>query len=375
MPSLSRADEVFIRQTVMTFMANHSVPGLSIALTDHGRLVFARGYGVADPVTGQAVGTGHLFRIASLSKPITATTVFKLIEANQLRLGDRVFGTNGILGTKFGTQPYAARIGQITVEHLLEHTSGWPQTQDPMFTHLNLSQAELIDGMIDHVPLAHAPGTTFDYLNFGYLVLGRVIEEVTGLSYENAVRQHVLGPCGIADMHIAGDTLAERRANEVVYISQSTWNPYAIRVSRMDAHGGWIASPTDLMRFLARVDGFTSKPDILKPSSIATMSTPTTALTAGGAPQGYAKGWATNTVGNRWHTGDIPGSTAILVRTASEYGCAVVCNSRNDAQLDRMRTDLDNLMWTVTRRIPDWPPLDLFRQRSIAPQPPDPRLG
>jgi CubicO group peptidase (beta-lactamase class C family) len=357
---LSEADEAFIRQTVMTFMANHRVPGVSIALTDHGRLVFARGYGVADPATGQVVGTGHLFRIASLSKPITATTVFKLIETSQLHLGDRVFGANGILGRKFGAQPHGANIDQITVQHLLEHTSGWPQAQDPMFTQFNLSQAKLIDWMIDHVPLAHAPGTTFDYLNFGYLVLGRVIEEVTGRSYENAVRQHVLGPCGIVDMHIAGDTLAERRANEVAYISQSTWNPYAIRVSRMDAHGGWIASPTDLMRFLVRVDGFASKPDILRSSSIATMSTPTTALTAAGAAPGYAKGWATNTVGNRWHAGDIPGSTAILVRTASEYGWAVVCNARNDAQLDQMRADLDNLMWTVTRRIPDWPPLDLF---------------
>jgi CubicO group peptidase (beta-lactamase class C family) len=65
--------------------------------------------------------------------------------------------------------------------------------------------------MIDHVPLAHAPGTISEYLNFGYLVLGRVIEEVTGLSYENAVGQHVLGPCGIVDMHIAihGDEMHE----------------------------------------------------------------------------------------------------------------------------------------------------------------------
>src|SRR5512133_926131 len=99
------------------------------------------------------------------------------------------------------------------------------------------------------------------------------------LTYQNAVRQHLLAPCGIVDMHIAGDTLADRRANEVVYTQQSRANPYAIRVSRMDAHGGWIASPTDLMRFLVRVDGFPSKPDILTPGSIATMSTPTTALT------------------------------------------------------------------------------------------------
>jgi CubicO group peptidase (beta-lactamase class C family) len=360
MPHLSEAEEAFIRQTVATFMADYRVPGVSVALTDHGRLVFARGYGVADPATGQAVGTGHLFRIASLSKPITATTVFRLIEANQLNLDDRVFGASCILGTRFGTQPYGPNIDRITVQHLLEHTSGWPRAQDPMFTQFHLNQAQLIDWMIDNVPLANRPGSTFDYLNFGYLVLGCVIKEVTGLTYQNAVRQHLLAPCGIVDMHIAGDTLADRRANEVVYTQQSRANPYAIRVSRMDAHGGWIASPTDLMRFLVRVDGFPSKPDILTPGSIATMSTPTMALTTDGTPTGYAKGWATNTAGNRWHVGDIPGSASILVRTASQFGWAVLCNSRDDAWLDQMRIDLDNLMWTVTRRISNWPQLDLF---------------
>jgi CubicO group peptidase (beta-lactamase class C family) len=359
-PYLSDADERLIRQTVTTFMSKHDVPGVSLALTRHGRLVFAQGYGVTDPTTGQAVGTGHLFRIASVSKPITATTVFRLMDAGQLNLGDRIFGANGILGTRFGTQPYGPNIDRITVQHLLEHTSGWPRARDPMFTQFNLNQAQLIDWMIDNVALANPPGSTFDYLNFGYLVLGRVIEEVTGLPYEDAVRRHVLAPCGIVDMHIAGDTLADRRANEVVYTPQSRANPYAIRVSRMDAHGGWIASPTDLMRFLVRVDGFASKPDILTAGSIATMATPTTAPMTDGTTTGYAKGWATNAAGNRWHAGDIPGSASILVRTASHFGWAVLCNSRDDAWLDQMRIDLDNLMWTVVGRITDWPARDLF---------------
>lgn len=359
-PYLSDADHAFIRQTATTFMANHGVPGLSLALTHGGRLVFAQGFGVTDPATGRAVETGHLFRIASVSKSITAITVFKLIEAGQLNLGDRVFGTGAILGTRFGTQPYGPNIDQITVQQLLEHTSGWPRARDPMFTQFHLNRAQLIDWMIDNVALANVPGTTFDYLNFGYLVLGRVIEDATGLTYQDAVQQHVLTPCEIVDMHIAGDTLADRRANEAVYLPQSAASPYAIRISRMDAHGGWIASPTDLMRLLVRVDGFTGKPDILTSGSITTMWTPTTARTTAGTATGYAKGWATNTAGNRWHDGDIPGSAAILVRTASHYSWAVLCNSRNDAQLDQMRADLDNLMWTITGRIKDWPALDLF---------------
>jgi CubicO group peptidase (beta-lactamase class C family) len=359
-PYLSDQDHAFIRQRVTALMTNRGVPGASVALAHQGRLVFAQGYGVADQATNEPVTTAHLFRIASLAKPITSVAVFRLIEAGQLQLTDRVFGAGGILGTTFGTQPYGPNIDQITVQHLLEHTSGWSRADDPMFSLFNLDQDQLISWMLHNRPLARVPGSTHDYLNFGYCLLGRVIERVSGLPYAGYVRQQVLAPCGISNMHIAGDTLADRRAGEVVYGSQSPWNPYAIRVSRMGAHGGWLASATDLVRFLVHVDGFATKPDLLPSGSIATMWTATTAPTPGGGPTGYAKGWNTNTAGNRWHDGDLPGSASILVRTHHQYCWAVLVNSRQDAQLDAMRADLDGLMWAVVDHIEDWPSLDLF---------------
>ncbi|MGG0756986.1 serine hydrolase [Brevibacillus laterosporus] len=364
-PYLSDSNLAFIQQTVTTFMNNHRIPGVSLALTYQERLVFAQGFGLANQATNEPVRTNHLFRIASVSKPITSVAVFKLIEAGRLNLGDRVFGPNAILGTTYGKQPYSKNIHQITVQHLLEHTSGWAQKQDPMFSHFNLNQDELITWMLDddNAPLTYVPGRTFDYLNFGYLLLGRVIERVSGMPYADYVRQHVLAPCGITDMHIAGDTLADRRTNEVVYYPQSRWNPYTIRVSRMDAHGGWIASATDLVRFLVRVDRFASKPDILNRGSLATMYTTTTAPRIDGSPSNYAKGWAIHPSGNYFHDGDIPGSTSIVVRTHHGYCWAVLVNSRNDTQLERMRTDLDNLVWTIIGRIKDWPAYDLFRNR------------
>jgi Beta-lactamase/Bacterial tandem repeat domain 1 len=122
-PYLSDQDHAFIRQRVTALMTNRGVPGASVALAHQGRLVFAQGYGVADQATNEPVTTAHLFRIASLAKPITSVAVFRLIEAGQLQLTDRVFGAGGILGTTFGTQPYGPNIDQITVQHLLEHTS------------------------------------------------------------------------------------------------------------------------------------------------------------------------------------------------------------------------------------------------------------
>jgi CubicO group peptidase (beta-lactamase class C family) len=359
-PYLSNEDEAFIRQTVTNFMTTYGVPGASVALSYQGRLVFAQGYGLANQANNEPVTPQHLFRIASLSKPITATAIFRMIETGLLNLQDRVFGTNGVLGTTYGTQPYSTNISQITVQHLLEHTSGWAGAQDPMFDHFGLSQAQLITWMLDNETLTHVPGSRFEYLNFGYCLLGRIIEARSGLTYADYARQQVLTPGGISDMHIAGNLLTDRRANEVVYYTQSAWNPYAIEVARMDSHGGWIASARDIVRFLVSVDGFATRPDILSSSSIGVMSTPTTAPRPNGQPAGYAKGWATNAVRNRWHDGDLPGTAALLVRSHDQYCWAILLNSRRDAQLDAMRGDLDQLMWTILARITDWPAFDLF---------------
>jgi CubicO group peptidase (beta-lactamase class C family) len=374
---------VRIKAGVQAFMHTYNVPGLSLAIAYRGRLVFSEGYGLANTTTNETVTPQHLFRIASISKPITSVAVFNLIERNIVNLSRPVFGANGILGTTYGPLPSNSDIYKITVQHLLEHTSGWnnvntdimyvPDTEADhsltLSTWQNMTQDDLIRWMIAHRSLAYAPpGAVHDYLNFGYLVLGRVIERVSGMSYADFVQQQVLAPCGISDMHIAGDTLADRRTNEVVYYSQDAFDPYAIRVSRMDAHGGWIASPTDLVRFLARVDRFPVPPDILLSSaSMNTMLTPTTAIDTHGNPSTYAKGWKTHiTSGNYFHDGNLAGTAGLLVRTKTAYCYAALANTcygdelnpaLNNERREQFIDRLDHLMDDIINAIGDkgWP--------------------
>jgi CubicO group peptidase (beta-lactamase class C family) len=203
------------------------------------------------------------------------------------------------------------------------------------------------------------PGQVHIYQNINYCILGRVIERVTGLSYADAVQQQVLGPAGITNMHIAGDTLAERRPDEVTYTAQA-WDPYALPVARMDAHGGWIASTIDLLRFLTAVDGYPHRPQLLSAATKATMLTPSTAQQGGG----YAKAWSVNTAAGTWfHNGDIAGTSTIMVRGTDGFAWALLANSRNDetqADLDLNRRDLDLLGWDLLSEVPDWPSTDLF---------------
>src|SRR5262249_34929274 len=151
----------------------------------------------------------------------------------------------GVLGNDFGPFNSDSRLQDVCVEHLLTHTSGgWSNdANDPMFSRPELGHSELIAWTLRTRPLKAQPGTTFAYSNFGYCLLGRIIERISTQQYEAFVRRAILEPCGIADMSIAGNTLEERQSNEVRYHPAGSGSPYAINVRRMDSHGGWIARP------------------------------------------------------------------------------------------------------------------------------------
>ncbi len=343
-----------IDHDITQFMQQYSVPGASIAITKDDRLVYAHGFGVADKTTGDAVTVNSLFRIASLSKQITSAAIFTLVDKGKLKLTDKVFGTGAILGKQYGTKPYSANVLKITIQNLLEHTAGgWSNDgNDPMFSNPTFNQSQLISWVLDNRPLDHAPGTNYAYSNFGYCILGRVIEKLTGLPYATYVQNAVLGPSGITDMSIAGNTLADRKANEVQYYGQGGENPYNMQVSRMDSHGGWLATATDLLKFVVRVDGKPGKPDLLTANSIKVMTTPSTANPY------YAKGWQVNSAPNWWHTGSLPGTATLDVRTASGFTWSILLNTRSsDANFFG---NLDNLMWKVNSEVKTWPSYDLW---------------
>jgi len=343
-----------MRATAVAFMKKHSVPGLSVAIAKEGRLVYAEGFGLADQESKENVTPSHLFRIASVSKPLTSVAVFQLIEAGKLKLSDKVFGPKGILGTTHGQPPYLPYLEDVTIEHLLTHTAGGWQNDDsdPMFSHPAMDHHQLIAWTIAQQALKHPPGEQYAYSNFGYCVLGRVIEKLTGQSYEKYLCEKVLTPCGITRMRISGNTRAERARDEVAYYDQDGEDPYGWNVRRMDSHGGWLGTPTDLVRFLVRVDGFPTKPDLLKAETIKVMTT------ACSAAADYAKGWYVNNYNNWWHLGNLPGTTTVMVRTAHQFCWAALTNTRKFKS--SIHADLDKLPWDMIARIKKWPEEDMF---------------
>lgn len=344
-PEPSVAEATAIAGIARKFMEEHRVPGLSVAFSHLGRPAFQAAFGMADEDAGEALTPDHRFRIASISKPLTAVGIFLLVEQEKLKLQDKIFGPAGRLDIGRDLK-LPDGVADITVHHLLTHTSGgWKNDgDDPMFRHPELGHEDLILRTLRDQPLQHTPGEHYAYSNFGYCLLGRVIEKAAGKPYADFIQESVLHPCGIEGMKIAGNTLADRIPGEVVYHGRNGENPYRMNVRRMDAHGGWLASPADLIRFLIRCDGATEPGDLIKKSTHKTMmtATPTNA--------GYACGWAVNATPNRWHGGSLPGTATVAVQTARGLCWAGFTNSRSKD----LGNALDRLMWNIAKTVPAW---------------------
>lgn len=345
-----------------TFMTAYNVPGLSLAISQHGRLVFARARGLADKGAQTPLSVRHRMRVASVSKPITAAAVMLLVQQGSLALGDIVFGAAGRLAKTYGTMSYSAKEVSITIDHLLTHSSGFQNTPtDPMFDQTALSQSDLIGWVLDNRDPVTTPGTTYLYLNFGYCLLGRVIEKVTGQTYETYVQSALLTPAGATSMQIAGDTKAARATDEVVYDGQSGEDPYGMKVARMDAHGGWIATPIDLLRVLRTIDGGDGG-DVLSASTVTTMTTVPAGVTdAAGNPTGYARGWGITAADDWDHNGALPGTLALLRRRPNGVSHAAAINTRQPPPAQNgMMSAFYKLLDDVVAQLGALPAFDLF---------------
>jgi len=374
-------------RAVRDFMDRWGIPGGAVALSRQGRIVLVRGYGLADVDADEVVARRALFRLASLSKPVTAVAVLRLVEEGLVDLDAPAFDYLDRLPPLDGAGE-DPRLVNVTVRHLLLHAGGWDIAErghDPMFINQEVAaafgepgpaDADMIVRYVRGQPLDFDPGERYAYSNFGYCVLGRVIEAVTGEPYESWVQREVLAPMGIeGTMRIGGTRLVDRFEGEVryygagfapsVYPEEGTAPvPYGgFYVESLDAHGGWIASTIDLTRFLLATDGREGVPDLLRPETTALMTERPDLSTWADSAAYYGFGWLVRPVGDDghwWHGGSLPGTTTTIVRTAEGFTWAALFNSRDDSDLEGLHADLDATMWEALDTVTAWPDYDLM---------------
>ncbi|HLU39614.1 MAG TPA: serine hydrolase domain-containing protein, partial [Planctomycetota bacterium] len=195
-------------------MAKVGATAATFAVSRDGALLCSRGLGFRDCGRIAPTPPDALFRIASITKPLTAAAVRSAAARGLLDLDAKAFALIGVTGPR-GRAPADPRVAEITVRHLLEHRAGWDRavTFDPVFRVAEAGRElqidrdptprDLIAWMLTK-PLQSAPGERAAYSNFGYCVLGRVLEQATGeRSYYAALQKLVLRPAQIADVKLA----------------------------------------------------------------------------------------------------------------------------------------------------------------------------
>lgn len=375
--------------SVHALMQKYGIPGGAVALVRDGKLVYARGFGYADVEHKTPVQPDALFRIASVSKPITSAAIMKLVEEGKLHLDDRVAPLIADLKPAPGAT-VDPRWEQITIRHLLNHTGGWDRDKpggfDPMFVSATAAaavnapapaSAETIIRYMKGMPLDFDPGTKWVYSNFGYDILGRVIERLSGMPYEEYVRTRVLQPAGASRTRLGRTRLGDALPEEVRYyypgaslnwpMVQSVFpgegmvpaNYGGYYLEATDSHGGWVSSTVDLLRFVTRVDGRASPPDILSPQLVEEMTGSGVTTCPDGSCY-YSAGWWVRPVADGstwWHGGDYPGTKAMLVRSYYNVSWVALFNA---GAPNSLVSELDDALWTALAGVTSFPTQDLF---------------
>jgi CubicO group peptidase (beta-lactamase class C family) len=280
--ALSASAEPKIERAVTAFMSKVNAPGVSVAVSRGRAVRWANGYGLADIEQFVPAKSDTVYRLASVSKPITAVAVMQLIERGLLSLDDTV-------GKWLPDAPPVWR--PITVEQLLTHQSG--------IRHYTAAEDESGNANVKHYvslrsalaifsgdPLIHQPGAKMTYSTYGYTLLGVVIEAASGQDYVTFVTKNIFEPAGmrlsrVDDVH----ALIPNRSP-----GYATTDTGALRrASFMDSSykipgGGWLSTVGDLVRFGLSVQDGT----LLRPSTFRQM---TVARHVNGQNTGYGLGW------------------------------------------------------------------------------------
>ncbi len=368
-----------LESAIAFMLGKYDIKGASVAVARDGQLVFAKGLGYADAESEEPVKPAHLFRIASVSKLITATTIMKMRELDLLDIDDKVFGKDGILNDPVYLNYADPRVEDITVRHLLNHSSGWDRrygdhiamhyhiARDMQINNNDLSVTDILTFAMKN-GLHFDPGSRTSYSNLGYVILGQIIEAVSGVNYESYVRKTILLPLGIQEMRIGGSHLEERFKNEVKYYETAYIPedhhaygndrliplPYGGNdIKLLGAAGGWIASPAEIMKLVVSIDTIPDTPNLLSPESIELM---TDTNLSGGHPIGWA---GTDGRGNWWRTGTLSGTSALVMRQNNGISWAVFFNSSTYKGISLPR-ETHKEVHTALNRVKNWPEHNLF---------------
>jgi len=346
-------------QDIEALVARHAALDLfsgTVIVADHGKIVYAGAYGEANKDHRVPNRLDTSYNIGSIGKTFTAVAIMQLVEAGKLRLDDR-------LSKHLPDFPFPEK-DTITIQQLLNHSSGLGDYMEHEDYKRTISG---IDTIADILPLVYtqkplfAPGERFGYSNSGMVVLGAIIEKVSGLSYPEYLQRHVFGPAGMKDSHLAQeDDLLANRSIGYIPNPDGGYRANMREIMPASADGGLHTTAPDLLRFDQALNANT----LLNAESRQRMFTP-----VGPAPF-YASGWFTKRVDGHLavgHGGGAPGINAEFRRYPDD-GVAVIVLSNYDMGATPLAEAIEKALFGLPYTLPTKVDADYARAEQFIEQ-------
>jgi CubicO group peptidase (beta-lactamase class C family) len=360
-----------------SFIQKWDLASASVAIAKDGKLLYAKGFGYANKEDSIQAEPYSTYRIASVSKLITAVGVMILIERNKLTLDTKVFGKDGLLNDTCFSHYTDKRVEDITVKNLLNHSAGWTSYWgDHMFINDKIAKSLkkplpiTLQDIVEFALSKHLhfqPGTYSSYSNLGFSIIQLVVEKASGQSYESFIKENVFYPLNIDDANLAFNFDSLRYPNEARYYEI----PEAERVIAFDgskdsilkcrggndirtlgAAGGWVISSVSLLKLLLAIDGNDNFPDLISRKSVLRL------IEREGEYQPL--GWKTiYQNGKWWRSGSFPGTSALAVVRNDGFTYVFLTNT-SPWPGSKFPYEIDRLMTRNIKMIENWPNTNLF---------------
>lgn len=285
LPVVTLADAV--DDIVKDELKKQGLPGVSIAVVKDGKLVRSAGYGVSNLETGTAATKDTVYEIGSITKQFTATLVMMLVQEKKLTLDEQITSIFPNLPTEWSG---------VTIRHLLTHTSGLPDYTDPKafeFTYLarNDFSFDQVLAQVTKLPMPFKFGEKFSYNNFGYYLLGRIVEKKSGKDYWSFLSERIFKPLGMSKSAPSNPkTIIPNRAHGYLRVGAQMQNADAITSSSGFSAGSIVSTVEDMAKWEIAM----GSEKLLPKSAWTQMWTPGT--TNDGKRTSYGFGWAISDV-------------------------------------------------------------------------------
>ena len=340
-------------------MAQTHIPGMAVAIVRGQDIVYLKGFGLASLRRHTAVSPQTIFDLASCSKSFTALAVLTLWHDSAIDLDSPV--------TTYLPEFHLHAEGvsrEITVRELLVQTSGIPGTfAEPLAFHSGSDAMKQLVAAMSRIQAINTPGTSFEYSNLNYSLLGALVERVTGRPFEDYVQERVFAPLRMDNSTLRPEIAAgkDRADGHQLLLGKVVTRNIPIYRSMIPA--GWImSSAEDMGRWLiANLNaGMVDNAQVVPPELIRLMQTTASTFTKDGREAGYGMGWFTGTTDDGspvlWHGGDTPNFLSeMILLPEQKLGVIMLANGQTTPDAHHIAIDIAGMVLGTKLDLPAAP--------------------